>query len=129
VTITIEAPRVRAYAAAIGDEHPAYPASDEDVDGKTAPPTFAAVYALGAGSGSLAQAGIPPYRLIHGEQEFEWRRAVRVGETLTAEGKIVDVAQKRNLTFVTAETRCTDSAGEEVCVSRATIVVLPESGR
>jgi acyl dehydratase len=101
----------------------------DDVEGKIAPPTFAAVYALGAGSGSLAQAGIPPYRLIHGEQEFTWSRPVRVGETLTAEGKIVDVTQKRNLTIVTAETRCKDETGEEVCVSRATIVVLPESGR
>ena len=84
---------------------------------------------MGAGSGSLAQAGIPPYRLIHGEQEFEWSRAVRVGERLTAEGKIVDVARKRNLTFVTAETRCSDEAGEEVCRSRATILVLPEEGK
>ena len=119
---------MRAYAAAIGDDSPAYPQSVDDVAGKIAPPTFAAVYALRAGS-AMAGTGIPPYRLIHGEQEFEWSRPARVGETLTSQGKIVAVEQKRNLTFVVAETRSRDEAGNEVCVSRATIVVLPEQGR
>jgi acyl dehydratase len=86
------------------------------------------VYALGVGGLSLVQRGIPPWRLIHGEQEFSWRRAVRVGETLTSQGRIADVYQKRNLQFVIAESRVTDEAGEEVCLSRTTVVVLPESG-
>jgi acyl dehydratase len=111
---------------AIGETNSAYPQSPTDAEGKIAPPTFAAVYALGAGSGSLGRMGIPPNRLIHGEQVFTWRRAVRVGETVTAQGSIVDVYNKRNLQFVVAEAVVSDEAGEEVGRSRATILVLPE---
>ena len=117
-----------AYCQAIGETNPAYPQSASDADGKIAPPTFAAVYALGAGSGSLAAVGVAPSRLIHGEQEFEWSRAIRVGERLTTTGRISEVEQKRSLTFVTAESTVVDEAGEVVCVSRATILVLPEAG-
>jgi acyl dehydratase len=117
---------VFAYCAAIGETNPAYPTGPEDAEGKIAPPTFAAVYALGAGSGSLAAIGVAPSRLIHGEQEFEWTRAIRIGERLTTTGRISDVQQKRSLTFVVAESTVRDDDGEVVCVSRATILVLPE---
>jgi acyl dehydratase len=126
VAITVDAASVHRYVAAVGDTNPAYPRSPDDAEGKVAPPTFAAVYALGAGSGSLSRAGIAPNRLIHGEQSFEWRRAVRVGERLTAQGRIADVYSKRQLQFVVAETVVTDESGEEVCRSRATILVLPD---
>ena len=89
------------------------------------PPSFAAVYALFAGSLSLSSAGIAPSRLIHGEQQFTWTRALRVGETVTSQGQIADVYRKRNLQFVTAEAVVKDEAGEEVCRSRSTILVLP----
>jgi acyl dehydratase len=117
---------VYAYVNAIGETNPAYPRSPTDAEGKIAPPTFAAVYGLGAGSGSLGRMGISPSRLIHGEQEFTWKRALRIGETVTAQGSIVDVYKKRNLQFVVAEAIVKDESGEEVGRSRATIVVLPE---
>jgi len=127
--VVVDAGRVHEYARAIGESNPAYPGSPDDTEGKIAPPTFAAVYALGVGSVSLVSRGIPPWRLIHGEQEFQWRRSVRVGEKLTSQGRIADVYQKRNLQFVIAESRVTDEAGEELCVSKTTVVVLPEGGR
>jgi hypothetical protein len=117
---------VHAYVAAVGDTNPAYPASADDSEGKIAPPAFAAVYALFAGSGSLASAGIAPSRLIHGEQQFTWTRALRIGETVTSQGRVADVYRKRNLQFVTAEAVVKDEAGEEVCRSRSTILVLPD---
>lgn len=126
VSTKIEAARVHAYVKAVGDTNPAYPQSDDDADGKLAPPAFAAVYALFAGSLSLASAGIPPNRLIHGGQEFSWSRALRVGETVTAQGRIVDIYNKRSLQFVESEAVVTDEAGEEVCRSRATVLVLPD---
>jgi acyl dehydratase len=86
------------------------------------------VYALGAGSGSLGRLGISSSRLIHGEQEFTWKRPLRVGETVTAQGRIADVFQKRQLQFVVAEAVVTDEAGEEVARSRSTVLVLPEPG-
>jgi acyl dehydratase len=111
---------------ALGETNPAYPQSPTDADGKIAPPTFAAVYALGAGSGRLGRMGVSPSRLIHAGQEFTWKRALRVGETVTAQGSVIDVYQKRSLQFVVAEAIVVDEGGEEVGRSRATVLVLPE---
>jgi acyl dehydratase len=113
---------------AVGDTNPAYPQTRDASEGKVAPPSFAAVYALFAGSLSLASVGVSPTRLIHGEQEFTWKRPLKIGETVSAQGRIADLYQKRNLQFVETEAVVTDEAGEEVCRSRATIVVLPDPG-
>lgn len=115
-----------AYTQAVGDTNPAYPQSPDDADGKLAPPSYAAVYALGAGSLSLVAAGIEPARLIHAGQEFRWERALRVGEKLTARGRVADVSRKRSLQLVTAESVVSDAAGELVCTSVATILVLAD---
>lgn len=117
---------VYAYTQAVGDTNPAYPQSPTDAEGKIAPPSFAAVYALGAGSLSLLSAGIEPSRLIHAGQEFSWDRAIRVGEKLSAQGRIAEVTRKRALQLVSAEVVVRDEAGERVCRSLGTILVLPD---
>jgi hypothetical protein len=122
----IDAASVFAYVRALGETNPAYPTSASDAEGKIAPPTFAAVYALGAGSGSMRRIGVGPNRIIHGEQEFTWQRALRVGETVVAEGRIADVYKKRSLQFVVAEGVVKDASGSEVARSRATLLILPE---
>ena len=126
MTVTADPASVYAYVRAIGDENPAYPKAPDDADGKIAPPAFAAVYALGAGSLSLLSSGIQPNRLIHGSQEFAWVRPVRVGERLSARGGVARVYNKRSLQFVDAESVVTDESGAEVCRSKATILVLPD---
>jgi acyl dehydratase len=126
VIITVDPASVYAYTRAVGDTNPAYPQAPDDAEGKLAPPGFAAVYALGAGSLGLLAAGIEPSRLIHTGQEFSWERSIRVGESLTAEGRIADVYSKRSLQFVSAEVAVSDAAGEEVCRSVGTILVLPD---
>jgi acyl dehydratase len=124
--ITVEPASVFAYVQAIGDRNPAYPQTPDDAAGKVAPPGYAAVYALGAGSLSLLSAGIAPSRLIHAGQEFTWERAVRMGEKLTARGRIAEVSRKRSLQFVSAEVVVSDADGHPVCRSLATILVLPD---
>jgi acyl dehydratase len=111
---------------AVGETNAAYPQRPDDADGKIAPPAFAAVYALFAGGGAMAAMGIAPSRLIHGEQSFSWTRPLRVGETVTAQGTIADVYNKRNLQFVEAEVVVRDEGDTEVCRSTATILVLPD---
>ncbi|MFY9615202.1 MAG: MaoC family dehydratase N-terminal domain-containing protein [Candidatus Dormiibacterota bacterium] len=123
---TIDPARVHQYVQAVGDTNPAYPQAPDDAEGKVAPPAFAAVYALFAGGGAMASMGIPPNRLIHGEQAFSWTRPLKVGETVTAQGSIVDVYKKRSLQFVEAEVVVRDSTETEVCRSKATILVLPD---
>jgi hypothetical protein len=126
LTIEADAASVYAYARALGETNPAYPQSADDVGGKVAPPAFAAVYALGAGSLSLLSAGIEPSRLIHSGQEFSWERLIIVGETLTVEGRVADVYSLRSLQFVSAEVIVRDAAGAQVCRSVGTILVLPD---
>ena len=124
--MTVDPASVYAYTQAIGDTNPAYPQGPDDAEGKVAPPSYAAVYALGAGSLSLLSAGIEPARLIHSGQEFAWARALRVGERVTARGRIAAVTRKRQLEFVSAEVVVTDAAGDQVCRSLGTILVLPD---
>ena len=124
--MTVEPASVYAYTQAIGDTNPAYPQGPDDAEGRIAPPSYAAVYALGAGSLSLLSAGIEPARLIHSGQEFSWTRALRVGERITARGRIAEVTRKRQLEFVSAEVLVTDASGEQVCRSMGTILVLPD---
>jgi hypothetical protein len=124
----IDAASVYAYVKALGETNPAYPTSATDGEGKVAPPTFAAVYALGAGAASMGRTGVAPNRIIHGEQEFTWKRALQVGDKVVTQGSIVDIYRKRSLQFVVAEGVVKDQSGAEVARSRATLLILPEPG-
>ncbi|MHB8510479.1 MAG: FAS1-like dehydratase domain-containing protein [Candidatus Dormibacteria bacterium] len=125
VTTAITGAAVAAYARAVGETNPVYPDDPVVPSGALVPPAFAAVYAL-APPGRELGFGIAPQRLVHGEQAFEWHRAVRVGEILTTTTRVAGVERKRNLQFMIVEATSRDEGGEVVCVSRATILVLPE---
>jgi hypothetical protein len=112
--VPIRADSVAAFARALGVD------PEEGV-----PPTFAAVYALEATAPQLfgdPEAAIDFARLLHAEQEFSWERHPRVGETVTARGRVVADLERRGARFVTYETTCT--AGEDLlCTSRARFVI------
>jgi N-terminal half of MaoC dehydratase len=114
VESTIDADRVAAFARALGQD----PAGG-------VPPTYAAVYALGATAPQLfddPEAAVDFAHLLHAEQEFEWERHPRVGETVTAQGRVVSDTERRGVRFLTFETRCT-AGGEALCRSRALFVI------
>src|SRR6266581_5092041 len=96
VTVEIEADKVAEFAWAIGaDPH----------DG--VPPTYAAVYALGATAPQLfgvQEAAVDFARLLHAEQEFEWTRQPRVGETVTSTGRVTTDVTRRGLRMINFET-------------------------
>jgi hypothetical protein len=115
VQFEIEPGRVEAFARAIGAD---------PADG--VPPTFAATYALEATAPQLfgdEDAGIDFGKLLHAEQEFEWARHPRVGETVTSRGRVASDTERRGMRFVSFETDTTDEAGSQVCRSRALFVV------
>jgi acyl dehydratase len=128
VTTILEPAAVVAYVRAVGETNPAYPQEEAGAEGKLVPPTFAAVYAMSPPSQMEGESAvrIKPQRLVHGEQAFEWRRALRVGETITTSARVADVYQKRSLQFVVIEGTARDSGGETVAVSRTTVLVLPD---
>jgi hypothetical protein len=115
VRFEIEPQRVAEFARAIG--------ADPN-DG--VPPTFAAVYALGATAPHLfmdEDAAVDFARLLHAEQEFEWQRHPRVGETVTSQGRVASDTSRRGMRFVSFETDTTDANGDPVCRSRALFVI------
>jgi len=115
VPFEIEAGRVAAFAKAIGAD------STSDV-----PPTFAAVYSLGATAPQLfgdPDAAIDFGKLLHAEQEFAWERRPEVGEKVTSTGHVVSDVSRRGIRLVTFETQTDDARGLPVCRSRALFVI------
>jgi len=90
------------------------------------PPTFAAVYCLGATAPHLfgdEEAAIDFSRLLHAEQEFEWTRHPEVGDELTSQARVASDISRRGMRFVTFESETTTKSGEPVCKSRALFVI------
>jgi hypothetical protein len=115
VTFELEPERVAAFARAIGAD----PAAG-------VPPTFAAVYSLGATAPQLfgdAEAAIDFAKLLHAEQEFEWTRHPEPGETVSSQGRIASDISRRGIRFVWFETETKGAEGDAVCRSRALFVI------
>jgi hypothetical protein len=115
VQFEIEAGRVAAFARAIGAE---------PADG--VPPTFAAVYSLGVTVPQLftdEEAAVDFARLLHAEQEFEWQRHPRAGETVTSRGRVTSDTSRRGMRFVSFASDTIDGSGAAVCRSRALFVI------
>lgn len=60
--------------------------------------------------------------LVHAEQEFEWARHPRIGDTVMAQARVAGDQERRGLRMVSLETRCTVE-GEPLCVSRMLSVI------
>lgn len=115
VSYAIEPERVTAFARAVGAD---------PTDG--VPPTFAAVYSLGATAPQLfgdTEAAIDFDRLLHAEQEFEWARHPRVGEKVSSQGTVLADTGRRGIRLVTFQTDTTDDKGDRICRSRALFVI------
>jgi acyl dehydratase len=124
-TATVTAEHVAAFADALGDPSPRYRGA-----GAVAPPTYPIAFmiqALAGGAGAFAELGLDFMTLVHGEQEFEYVRPIRVGETLALTGRIADVYEKRSsgggvLDFVVLETEAADGDGRPVFWSRNVLI-------
>jgi hypothetical protein len=115
VTFEIEPDRAAAFARAIGAD----PAAG-------VPPTFAAVYSLGATAPQLfgdEEAAVDFAHLLHAEQEFIWTRHPKPGETVISQGRIASDVSRRGMRFISFETETTDLAGAALCRSKALFVI------
>lgn len=115
VQIDIDPERVADFARAIGAD---------PADG--VPPTYAAVYSLGVTAPQLFgddEAAIDFAHLLHAEQEFEWQRHPRVGETLTSVGRVASDTSRRGMRFVTFEADTTDANGGPICKARTLFII------
>ena len=90
------------------------------------PPTLAAVYSLGATAPQLFEdpdAAVDFAMLLHADQEFEWERHPKPGETVVSHAHVVSDISRRGMRFVTFETVTNGAAGDLICRSRALFVI------
>ena len=128
ITLDVEKGHIRRFVEAVGDPNPIY--VDEAAALAAghpripAPPTFAIALRPNDARESV---DIDWTKLLHGEQEFDLRRAIHAGDQLTLTQRIVDVYDKQGkagvMDFMVLETTATNAPGEVVFVARATIVV------
>src|SRR5207244_4667789 len=110
------------FARALGDPNPLYvdgnAAARGPFGGIVAPPTYPIAFmtqAMAGGMDTFLELGLNFMTLVHCEQEFEYRRPIRAGETLTLTGRVADIYEKSGssgtLDFVVLETEPRDTEG------------------
>jgi acyl dehydratase len=130
---TVSAEHVAEFARALGDPNPLYVDPEAARRGRVGtlvtPPTYPIAFmtqAMAGGLDTFLELGLDFMTLVHGEQEFEYARPIRAGETLTLTGRIADVYEKSGtsgtLDFVVLETEARDAEGRPVFFSRNTLI-------
>jgi hypothetical protein len=117
--------KIREYAQATGVPIPDEILEEGDL---VAPPTFAACFTGTRGESWAAdpELGAHP-ALVHGAQEYEYHRPVRVGDVLICTPSIVNIASRGRSEILTAQLDCTDAVtGDPVVTARSTIVFFSE---
>ena len=113
-TINVTADRVRAFADAVGAP-------------SGIPPTFptTAEFAVFPAIVADPELGLDFRRVVHGDQEYEYRRPLKIGEALTVRSTIASIRSKGGLGFLTIETELVGSDGDVAAVGRATMIERP----
>ncbi|MPR00157.1 MaoC family dehydratase [Modestobacter sp. I12A-02628] len=120
--------KIAEFATAIGDPDPAYrdqaaarALGHPDV---IAPPTFAIVVTMGAGSVVLddPDVGIDYSRVVHGEQRFTHHRPIRAGDRLVCTATIDAVRSVAGNDMLTTRVDVSTDDGEPVCTATSMLV-------
>jgi len=128
VTYEVGREKVREFASAVGETGPVYhdpeAAKAAGFPEQVAPITFTTVVHVKSGPQVVMdpELGLNYALVVHGTQEFEYRRPIVAGDVLTATPRIAEIVAKGPHEFLTIETNVTDAQGEEVAVARATLI-------
>ena len=128
VTFEVERDRVLQFCDAIGERDPVFRGPDAaraaGFSEQLAPPTFPTVMQImTSGQVVLDQdLGLNYAMVVHGEQEYEWRRPLVVGDVLKAVPRIADIYARGPNEFVVIEAEIHDAAGQVACVARSTLL-------
>ena len=113
---TVEAGHLRRFAEAIGDPNPLWE--------REAPPTF--LVAIAPASLHLPEAEDYGKGWLNGGNRFEYFEPVKVGDRITATGRVADVYEKSgssgNLLFIIFETDYVNQEGRTVARLRGTAI-------
>lgn len=120
--------RVTSFADAIGEDRAIFrdgaAAKEAGYAEQVAPPTFVTSMQMMA-SGQVVldpDLGLDYTRVVHGEQSYDWRRSIVVGDVLRAVPRLADVYAKGSNEFLVIESAITDAAGGVVVVARSTLL-------
>ena len=134
VSFTVERDRVLRFADAIGEDDPVFRDPDAaraaGYPEQVAPPTFVTVMQIMT-SGQVVldeDLGLNYMMVVHGEQEYDWRRPVVVGDVLSAVPRIADIYAKGPNEFLVIEAEIKDASGETVVVARSTLLSRGTAG-
>jgi acyl dehydratase len=132
--LPVDPDKVSEFAVAVGEDNPIYhdptAARQLGLPGPVAPPTFTVTQILQIPRAEREQrlgANLDYERVLHGEQEFVYRRLPLAGETLTGVMRISKDFEKEGkrggtMRFVTYETTFTDADGVEVLSAYYTLI-------
>lgn len=135
VSLTVERDQVLQFTDAIREDaaifRDAPTAQRAGYPELVAPPTFVTkIQILSSAQVVLDQdLGLNYMLVVHGQQEFEWRRPVVVGDALTAVPRIADIYAKGPHEYLIIEAEVKGPSGETVAVSRTTLISRGTAGR
>lgn len=113
----VSAAKVAEFAAALGDDSPAYRGPHA-----IAPPTFVAVVSATAWETMFAdpELDLALRRIVHGDQRFSYTRALRVGDTITATLTIDKVRVRAGSEIISSSVLVRTTDGDEICTASST---------
>ncbi len=127
----VEKGAIRKFAEAIGDPNPLY--RDEQYAAGTryghivAPPTFSRTFDYGV----IPDFELPVAGLIHGSQEFNYKKPICAGDVVYCANKLLDVFEKSGslgtMVFLVFEQTVADEAGEPFLVQKSTVIYRPQA--
>lgn len=120
--------KIRDFADAVGDEHPAYRDRDAaralgypDV---IAPPTFAIVITMRAARQIITDPalGLDYSKVVHGEQSFNYTRPIHAGDVLRVTASVESIRSAAGNDLITTRGEVTTVDGEHVATAFSTLV-------
>jgi len=132
--LAVERGHVTRFAEAIGEEAAVFldagAARAAGYPEQLAPPTFVTTMQIMASAQAAAdpELGLDYTRVVHGEQAYDYRRPVHVGDSLTAVPRIAEIRARGPLEFLVVESDIRDGDGQTVMVARTTLIVRTGSG-
>ena len=128
LTFEVERDRVTQFALAVGEDDPRFledgAARAEGYPEQVAFPTFPTIVGILVSAQVVTdqELGLDYTRVVHGEQSYEWKRPIVVGDVLRTTPRIGDIYAKGPNEFLVIEAEITDADGEVVCISRGTLL-------
>lgn len=128
VTYEVGREKIRELAAAVGETAAIYhdpgAAKQAGHPEQVAPLTFMTVLHVKSGPQVVMdpELGLNYALVVHGTQEFEYRRPIYAGDVITATPRIAEITSKGPHEFLTIETEMAAADGEVVGIARATLI-------